>query len=142
MGFNIQTLQHSSSGYNLNLWDVGGQSSIRAYWRNYFESTDGLIWVVDSSDTLRLQLCKEELERLLQHERLAGATLLILANKQDVEGTLTVQEIASTLELVTADRYKNRHWNIQPCSAVTGQGLVEAMDWLVEDIGNRIFLLG
>ena len=142
LGFNIQTLQHSSSGYNLNLWDVGGQSSIRAYWRNYFESTDGLIWVVDSSDTLRLQLCKEELERLLQHERLAGATLLILANKQDVEGALTVQEIASTLELDTADRYKNRHWNIQPCSAVTGLGLVEAMDWMVEDIGNRIFLLG
>ena len=24
------------------------------YWRNYFEATDGLIWVVDSADTRRL----------------------------------------------------------------------------------------
>ena len=142
LGFNIQTLQHGSSGYNLKLWDVGGQSSIRAYWRNYFESTDGLIWVVDSSDTLRLQLCKEELQSLLQHERLAGATLLILANKQDVEGALTAQEIAQTLELETAKQYENRHWSIRPCSAVTGEGLVDAMDWMVQDIGSRIFLLG
>lgn len=29
------------------MWDVGGQKSIRTYWRNYFESTDGIIWVVD-----------------------------------------------------------------------------------------------
>eukprot|EP01050_Picozoa_sp_SAG11_P005926 SAG11_NODE_438_length_9463_cov_47.214957_6_plen_339_part_00 len=27
--------------------DVGGQQTIRAYWRNYFETTEGLIWVVD-----------------------------------------------------------------------------------------------
>ena len=31
--------------YILNLWDVGGQKSIRTYWRNYFELTDGIIWV-------------------------------------------------------------------------------------------------
>ena len=40
LGFNIKTLVHSG-GYTLNFWDVGGQKSIRAYWRNYFESTDG-----------------------------------------------------------------------------------------------------
>lgn len=45
--------------FMLNLWDVGGQKTIRAYWRNYFESTDGLIWVVDSADRTRMQLCAE-----------------------------------------------------------------------------------
>ena len=35
--------------YILNLWDVGGQKSIRTYWRNYFELTDGIIWVHNSS---------------------------------------------------------------------------------------------
>lgn len=34
--------------YQLNIWDVGGQRSLRSYWRNYFESTDGLIWVSQS----------------------------------------------------------------------------------------------
>ena len=39
LGFNIKTLDYA--GYKLNIWDVGGQQTIRAYWRNYFEKTDG-----------------------------------------------------------------------------------------------------
>lgn len=54
--------------YTLNIWDVGGQKTIRSYWRNYFEQTDGLIWVVDSSDLRRLDDCKMELDNLLKEE--------------------------------------------------------------------------
>merc|ERR1719261_356101 len=66
--------------FKLSIWDVGGQKTIRSYWRNYFEATDGLVWVVDSADRPRLEDCRKELEALLQEERLAGATLLIFAN--------------------------------------------------------------
>ena len=52
----------------MNIWDVGGQKSLRSYWRNYFESTDGVIWVVDSADRRRLDDCKQELEALLLEE--------------------------------------------------------------------------
>lgn len=55
-------------GFKLNIWDVGGQTSLRSYWRNYFEETDGLIWVVDSSDRARLHDCKAELQLLLGQE--------------------------------------------------------------------------
>jgi len=55
LGFNIQTVEYDS--FKLNIWDVGGQTTIRSYWRNYFEATDGLIWVVDSSDKMRLETC-------------------------------------------------------------------------------------
>jgi ADP-ribosylation factor-like protein 2 len=140
LGFNIKTVDHRG-GYTLNLWDVGGQKSIRAYWRNYFESTDGLIWVVDSADKVRLEQCREALLELLQQERLAGATLLIFANKQDIDGALNSKEIAQVLELETNESFKKRHWSIQSCSAVTGEGLVSGMDWMVEDIANRIFML-
>lgn len=75
------------------MWDVGGQKSLRSYWRNYFECTDGLVWVVDSADRMRMQACRDELHVLLQEERLAGATLLVLANKQDLPGALSGQEI-------------------------------------------------
>ena len=54
--------------YKLNIWDVGGQSSLRSYWRNYFECTDGLIWVVDSADGTRLRDCHAELRKLLMEE--------------------------------------------------------------------------
>lgn len=79
------------------MWDVGGQRSLRSYWRNYFECTDGLVWVVDSADRMRLETCKQELEILLQEERLAGATLLVLANKQDLPGALTASEIKEVI---------------------------------------------
>ena len=114
--------------------------------RFVFQQTDGLIWVVDSADVYRLELCRDELVSVLQQERLAGATLLILANKQDVDGALSVERIAQILQLHNDDRDslshgKNRHWHILACSAVTGDGLREGMDWIVDDIASRIFML-
>ncbi|GAY46883.1 hypothetical protein CUMW_100390, partial [Citrus unshiu] len=66
LGFNIKTITYQK--YTLNIWDVGGQRTIRSYWRNYFEQTDGLVWVVDSSDLRRLDDCKMELDNLLKEE--------------------------------------------------------------------------
>ena len=54
--------------YTLNIWDVGGQRSIRSFWRNYFEQTDGIVWVVDAADPVRLRDCRRELHALLQEE--------------------------------------------------------------------------
>ena len=47
---------------------MGGQKTLRSYWRNYFEKTDALIWVVDSTDRLRIDDCKTELHGLLEEE--------------------------------------------------------------------------
>ena len=62
-GFNIKAL--STEGFKLNVWDIGGQKAIRPYWANYYEGTDGLVYVVDSSDDARLEESTEELEQLL-----------------------------------------------------------------------------
>merc|ERR1712060_476569 len=121
LGFNIKTLEYR--GFKLNIWDVGGQTSLRSYWRNYFEQTDGLIWVVDSADRLRLNDCKAELQLLLQQERIAGAC--------------SAEEIRDILGLDTVD---TRHWRIAACSAYTGEGLAAGVDWLVQDITSRIFM--
>jgi len=48
--------------------DVGGQKTLRTYWKNYFEKTDTLIWVVDSTDSTRLGDCRDELKKLLVEE--------------------------------------------------------------------------
>ena len=136
LGFNIKTLHHRN--YTLNIWDVGGQQTIRSYWRNYFEKTDGIIWVVDSVDTQRLQDCKKELHALLKEERLAGASLLMFVNKQDLPKALSPEQIAKILDLKVM---KSRHHHVQKCSAVTGNGLMKGMDWIVADIASRIFML-
>ncbi|CAA90353.2 ADP-ribosylation factor-like protein 2 [Caenorhabditis elegans] len=136
LGFDIKTVHFKD--FQLNLWDVGGQKSLRSYWKNYFESTDALIWVVDSSDRERLLQCSEELKKLLGEERLAGASLLVLANKSDLPGAIDVNSIAQVLDLHSI---KSHHWKIFSCCALSGDRLVQAMTWLCDDVGSRLFIL-
>ena len=75
---------------------------------------------------------------MLQEERLLGATLLVFANKQDLPGALTAEEISNTLGLY---KIKTHHWQIVWCSAVTGENLLSGMDWLLSDVSARIFTL-
>ena len=42
--------------------------SLFSYWKNYFEKTDGIIWVVDAADQRRLHDCKQELDQLIAEE--------------------------------------------------------------------------
>ena len=87
---------------------------------------------------MRLEICKQELHNLLKQEKLVGATLLIFCNKQDIPGALNMEEIKEFLQL---DDISTRHWGIIPCSAVTGEGLIEGIDWIVKDIASRIFMM-
>jgi ADP-ribosylation factor-like protein 3 len=66
-GFNIKSVQ--SEGFKLNVWDIGGQRKIRPYWRNYFENTDVLIYVIDSADAKRLEETGQELQERRQSRR-------------------------------------------------------------------------
>jgi len=116
------------------VWDIGGQKAIRPYWKNYFENTDGLVYVVDSSDEVRLKECTEELQSLLAEDNLKNVPLLVFANKQDLQFALDAEEILNTLSLM---EIKDRTWTIQACSAVTKEGLQEGMEWLVKTISEK-----
>ncbi|KAF2860155.1 ARF/SAR superfamily [Piedraia hortae CBS 480.64] len=135
LGFIIKTIEFD--GYKLNIWDVGGQKTLRTYWKNYFEKTDTLIWVVDATDRERLGDCRQELAGLLPQERLMGASLLVIANKNDVAGCMTEEDIRQGLQL---DRIHTHKWHMLHCSAMTGEGLQEALQWVVQDAKDRLFL--
>ncbi|XP_022685384.1 ADP-ribosylation factor-like protein 2 [Setaria italica] len=128
LGFNIKTIKYHK--YSLNIWDVGGQKTIRSYWRNYFEQTDGLVWVVDSSDVRRLDDCRAELHNLLKEEVYFYSCTV---------GRLTRLPSFQVLNLEVMDG--SRHWKIVGCSAYTGEGLLDGFDWLVQDIASRIYVL-
>ncbi|MCJ1308901.1 hypothetical protein MMC25_002556 [Agyrium rufum] len=87
LGFIIKTIDFE--GYQLNIWDVGGQRTLRSYWRNYFEKTDALIWVVDATDKLRLADCKKELSGLLLEEtsqpRPKASLMAATAGPEDID---------------------------------------------------------
>lgn len=81
----------------------------RPYWRCYYSNTDAIIYVVDSADKDRIGISKDELLYMLREDELAGAILVVLANKQDMEGCLTVAEVHQALGL---DQLKNRTFQV------------------------------
>jgi ADP-ribosylation factor-like protein 2 len=137
LGFQICPLQFR--GFTLNLWDIGGQQSLRSYWRNYFEATDGIVWVVDCNDAQRLTDCRRELHALLLEERLAGASLLLLLNKSDIPTALPPAEVAEAIGVAEL-RSGRRHVHMVRCSAVTGEGLLDGMEWITKDVSSRIYM--
>lgn len=131
-GFNIKSVQ--SEGFKLNVWDIGGARKIRPYWRNYFENTDVLIYVVDSADIKRLEETGQELSELLLEEKLRGVPLLVYANKQDLGHAVTAAEIAEGLGL---HNIKDRDWQIQSCIAIEGKGVKEGLEWACKNIKKK-----
>merc|ERR1712129_460706 len=125
-GFNIKSLQHE--GLKLNVWDIGGQKAIREYWSNYFEQCDALVYVVDSSDEGRMAESTQELNTLLQEEKLASVPVLIYANKQDLNTSLNAEAVTGSMALASIT---TRPWNIQACSAKNGEGMEPGLEWLV-----------
>lgn len=126
-GFNIKSVQQK--GFKLNVWDIGGQKSIRPYWKNYYENTDALIYVIDSADQKRVEEAGAELNTLLSEGKLAGIPVLVFANKQDLAKAMTSKDLAETLQL---HNIRDRQWQIQGCSAKTGKGLNEGVTWVIK----------
>lgn len=62
----------------------------------------------------------QELAELLEEEKLGGVPVLIFANKQDLLTAAPASEIAEGLNLHTI---RDRVWQIQSCSALTGEGV-------------------
>lgn len=119
----------------MNVWDIGGQREIRPYWKNYYDNTDGLVYVVDSSDEIRIKEATDELVSLLQEEALGKVPLLVYANKQDITFALGAEEVMESLNLeeIASDRV----FNIQACSAMTKEGLSDGMEWLIKEVAAK-----
>jgi ADP-ribosylation factor-like protein 1 len=126
IGFNVESVKYGA--LNLNVWDLGGQTSIRPYWRCYYANTAAVIFVIDSTDIERLNTAAEELAAMLAEEELRDAALLVFANKQDQPGAKGAGEISEALRL---GELRDRNWTIVACSAIDGRGIQEGMDWLV-----------
>uniref|UniRef100_A0AAZ3PRN1 ADP-ribosylation factor-like 8 n=1 Tax=Oncorhynchus tshawytscha TaxID=74940 RepID=A0AAZ3PRN1_ONCTS len=116
------------------MWDIGGQESLRSSWNTYYSNTEFIILVVDSTDRERLVISKEELYKMLAHEDLRKAALLIFANKQDMKDCMSAAEISKYL---TLSSIKDHPWHIQSCCALTGEGLCQGLEWMTSRAGLR-----
>ncbi|CAH0725709.1 unnamed protein product, partial [Brenthis ino] len=132
IGFNVETVEYKNISFTV--WDVGGQDKIRPLWRHYYQNTQGLIFVVDSSDTKRIAEAENELANMLKEDELNDAVILVFANKQDMPNAMTAAELTNALNL---NNLRNRRWYIQATCATQGQGLYEGLDWLSNELAKK-----
>ena len=132
IGFNVETVEFK--GFNMNIWDIGGQERLRKLWRHYYARSHGLIFVVDCNDVNRIEDARKSLFDVLDDDEMRDAVLLVYANKQDLPNAIKPAELSEKLGLNTL---RNRPWYVQGTCAATGDGLFEGLDWLGKQINER-----
>ncbi|GMI32744.1 hypothetical protein TrCOL_g5736 [Triparma columacea] len=131
VGYNVE--EFSKNNLNFTVFDMSGEGRYRNLWEHYYESVQAIIYVVDSTDNLRLCVASDELQSLLSHPSLSSrpCPLLFFANKMDVPGSLTPVEVMTGMQL---DEIRDRPWHITASNALTGTGVEEGVGWLSEKI--------
>jgi GTPase SAR1 family protein len=139
------------------LLTTSSPSQVRAWWRDYFVEADAIVFVVDSSDTERLNEAKEELAGLLAEPSLDDLKgLIVLGNKSDLQASLNTDQLISALalqdaidevrlllrlrpfppstlsltHLMTIGHQQGRPVGVFRCSLVDGTGYLDAFKWL------------
>jgi len=132
IGSNVEELTYNNVKFQA--WDLGGQESTRSVWDVYYMNTDAVVFVIDSQDDEYFEDSKLEFHKLLTNANLRNSIILIFANKQDLPGAKTIEKLIEDYEL---NKIKNHVWYIQPCSAVKGDGLINGIKWLSEQLVFR-----
>ncbi|CAI5758957.1 unnamed protein product [Candida verbasci] len=132
MGFQINSVSYKD--YTFNMWDIGGQTSLRTFWGNYFDKTDLVIWVIDGLNIERLNESFKELQdKIIQQDRLNGIYLAVLINKIDLipegESIDLKKKVNDLLQLekqIPLDKFQ-----IELVSGKSGQGITQVLDWII-----------
>ena len=77
---------------------MAGQSRYRSLWERYYVDCHGVVFVIDSCDSMRMAVAANELHLMIQHpEMLANRVpILILANKCDLPNARTLDQVKTT----------------------------------------------
>eukprot|EP01098_Paradermamoeba_levis_P003019 TRINITY_DN1414_c0_g1_i1.p1 TRINITY_DN1414_c0_g1~~TRINITY_DN1414_c0_g1_i1.p1 ORF type:complete len:173 (-),score=23.61 TRINITY_DN1414_c0_g1_i1:200-718(-) len=127
-GFGFESAKYKS--LEIFSWDGGGSdtNTYKLYSRGLQKGSHGIIFVVDSTDRDRIGESCEELCRYLKEDALKNLPVLIFWNKVDVSGSMPIAEVSQRLLL---GEFQNK-FVVQPCCAITGEGLNEGLEQLVQ----------
>ena len=131
IGFKVEKFQYKTLSFTC--FDMSGQGRYRNLWEHYYRECHGIIFVVDSSDKLRVSVAKEELALLLENPDIKNQRIPILffANKMDMRDALSSVKVSSLLEL---SNIHDKPWHICASNAVTGEGLDDGLQWLADQL--------
>jgi ADP-ribosylation factor-like protein 1 len=132
-GVNIEVYRYRTLEFVV--WDLGGHAPIRkTLWRKFVTKAQTIVFVVDAADQKRFDLAKEVFYESIENTD-PNAPILFLTNKCDKEDAASTYEVMEALDLQRMTRL-DRPFNLFRCSALTGEGLFQAWDWLVDIVAS------
>lgn len=95
IGMNTEDIQVRN--VNIKVFDLAGQEKMRAVWKYYYSSIEGIIFVFDSTRADRVQEARDELLNLLANDEAKNIPVLVFANKQDLPDAIKSSELVEML---------------------------------------------
>ncbi len=127
VGFNMKKVVKGN--VVMKLWDLGGQQRFRTMWERYCRGVNAIVFVLDSTDHAKIPSAKSELHSLLEKQVLVGIPLLVLGNKNDLPGALSVDEIIEQLDLASITQRQVSCYSI---SAKNSNNIDITLEWLTK----------
>jgi ADP-ribosylation factor-like protein 6 len=133
VGFQVE--EFASNNIKFTVYDMSGQGRYRSLWEQYYEDAQAIIYVLDSTDKLRMCVAKEELWTLLGNEMIKSKNIPVLffANKIDIPGSLTPDQCMDELDLY---KIREKPWHIISSNGLSGTGIQEGIKWLCDQVGK------
>ena len=130
ISFSVENFNYKS--FKIHRCVVNEEKDYRKIWKNFYQFYDGIIFVLDSYDKTNIETALKELNQMFNEEELKNCPILVLANKQDLNGALTPDELTTKIQM---KNYKGK-WLVKGTSDVTGEGLKEGFDWMDSALNN------
>lgn len=142
VGFHTVTLRYKE--FLVKIYDLGGAANFRGIWHKYFVDAHGVIFVLDSSDSERIQEAEEVLKSVICHEKISGKPLLFLANKQDSENALDEIDLNEHFHFEEIVNHAQCPTLVETCSATElknknqiDAGLLKGYNWIINYINRN-----
>lgn len=84
IGFSVEEVECDTASFHI--WDIGGAKKLRPLWKDYYNNTDAIIYVIDLNDGDRFKEACLELDNLYQEPKLLKCPVLVYANRKDAKG--------------------------------------------------------
>ena len=98
-------------------------------WERYCRGVSSIVYVVDAADREQFELSASELHELLSKPPLQGIPVLVLANKNDLHGAASVDEVIEAFKLQSI---QGREVCCYSISAKNNTNIDITLDWLIK----------
>ena len=120
----------SLSKMEINVFDIGGQEDFRNLWADINEKSDGIVFVVDSSDYVRFEETRRVFHEVINTQLFGDVVVLILLHKCDLQDRMERSRFISEFNLINLP-FK---WAIYETSAKTGENIIDSFSWFFKSI--------